>query len=87
MTFSQSDRDLLLAVKGVGPKVVERLEQVGIAGLADLAGRNPADLCAAIAFMLGAPCWKNSPKAQAALAAAVARAREASGNLTDPAGG
>jgi hypothetical protein len=35
--FSESDRQLLLAAKGVGPTVIRRLEQLGYSNLADLA--------------------------------------------------
>ena len=36
MPFSESDRQLLLAAKGVGPTVIRRLEQLGYSNLADL---------------------------------------------------
>ena len=35
--FSSSDRKMLLAVKGVGPAVIARLEQMGYSNLRDLA--------------------------------------------------
>lgn len=73
--FSDEERAALLATKGVGPKVVERLESLGISGFGELAGRDPAAVCAAVAAALGSTCWSNSPQARAAVAAAVAVAR------------
>lgn len=75
-----AERAALLRVRGVGPTVVARLEGIGVAGLADLARRDPAALAAEIARATGGgTCWRNSPLARAALAGAVeAAAREVS---------
>lgn len=78
MPFSPADREILLAVKGVGPKVVQRLEEYGIADLATLAGQDAGVLCAEISRALGSTCWRNSPLARAALAGAIAAAKQAS---------
>ncbi|PPD45031.1 MAG: Pathogenicity locus [Methylocystis sp.] len=75
--FSQNERALLLAVKGVGPGVVKRLEEIGVASLDDLARRDAGEICAQVAAHLGTTCWKNSPKARAAVGAAIAAARAA----------
>lgn len=79
MPFSSEERTVLLKAKGVGPTVIARLEAQGVESLADLAQRDPGALCAAISGMLGAPCWRNSPQAQAAMRNAVAAARTAVG--------
>ena len=73
--FSVPEREQLLAVKGVGPTVVARLEEIGIASLAALAGREADDICTEVSLHLGASCWRNSPQSRAAVAAAVACAR------------
>ena len=75
MRFSDEERAALLEVKGVGPKVIERIEQFGVSGFSDLAGRDPGAMCAAVAAALGSTRWSNSPQARAAMAAAVAAAR------------
>ena len=75
MAFSDRERALLLAVKGVGPTVVRRLEEMGVEDLADLATREAAELCAVASAMLGSTCWRNSPQARGAIAAAIAAAR------------
>ncbi|AWK87859.1 helix-hairpin-helix domain-containing protein [Azospirillum thermophilum] len=77
MPFSSEDRARLLLVRGVGPKVVERLEQLGICSLAELARCDAATLCAAAADLVGSSCWKNSPQARSAITAAIAAARDA----------
>lgn len=77
MPFPADERATLLAVKGVGPTVVDRLEQIGIDSLTVLAASKPEDIVAQVAAMLGASCWKNSPQARRAIADAVTAARHA----------
>lgn len=74
-SFSDKERADLLAIKGVGPTVVTRLEDLGIASFSDLADRSAAEICEAVAAMLGASCWKNSPQSQRAIEAAIACAK------------
>ncbi len=78
--FPPHDRAALLAVKGVGPTVVARLEQLGFASLAQLAEADAADVVAGAAAMLGSSCWRNSPQARAAIEGAIAVARMRSGS-------
>ena len=75
MPFSPTERRTLLAVKGVGPTVIARLEQMGIESLAQLAGADAADILARGAQLTGSSCWQNSPQAQAAVQGAIAAAR------------
>ena len=75
MRFSEQERAVLLAVKGVGPKVVERLEEQGLGAFERLAQADPAVVCAGAAVRVGSTCWKNSPQARKAVEAAVAAAR------------
>ena len=75
MRFSDQERAVLLAVKGVGPKVVERLEEQGLGAFERLAQADPAVVCAGAAVSLGSTFWKNSPQARKAIEAAVAAAR------------
>lgn len=71
MSFSAEERQALLAVKGVGPTVVARLEQMGYATLAQLSTANMLDIVSNGAAMTGSSCWKNSPQAKAAIQAAI----------------
>jgi predicted RecB family nuclease len=77
--FSADEKKRLLGVKGVGPTVVMRLEQMGITTLADLATRESHVICAEAAGLTGGTCWKNSPQARKAIDAAIAEARAATG--------
>lgn len=67
MPFSPDELQALLNVKGVGPTVVQRLEQIGINSLHDLAKASVVDIVTAVAGQLGSNCWKNSPQARAAI--------------------
>ena len=73
--FPVDERDALLALKGVGPTVVQRLEQMGIASLRQLAAAEPSEVVASAAGLTGSSCWKNSPQARAAIQSAVDFAR------------
>ena len=73
--FPPEEREALLAVRGVGPTVVQRLEQMGIASLRQLAVAEPSEIVASAAGLAASTCWKNSPQARAAIQAAVDLAR------------
>jgi predicted flap endonuclease-1-like 5' DNA nuclease len=75
MAFSPEDRAALLAVKGVGPVVVKRLEQLGIDSLAALSQSDAGEIVTSAAGLVGSTCWKNSPQARAAIQAAIDLAR------------
>lgn len=75
MGFSADDRATLLAVKGVGPTVVELLEQIGFDSLDTLADACVEGIVRQVAAMLGTTCWKNSPQARTTIAGAIAAAR------------
>ena len=77
MGFPADERALLLAVKGVGPTVIDRLEQIGFDSLETLAKADVVGTIKQIAAMLGATCWKNSPQARAAIAGAIVAAETA----------
>ena len=76
MAFPPEARSQLLAVKGVGPTVLQSLEQLGYNNLAQLAAADARDIVEGAASLVGSSCWKNSPQARAAIQAASARARE-----------
>jgi len=75
MPFSPEERFLLLALKGVGPTVIARLEQMGINSLAELGQSDVNDILAQASAAVGSTCWKNSPQARAAINAAIDLAR------------
>ena len=75
MGFNEQERQALLAVKGVGPTVIKRFEEIGISSLAQLAEHEVEDIANLVASMLRTTCWKNSPQARNAIAAAIELAR------------
>ena len=84
MPFTEAQTASLLAVKGVGKTVLQRLQQMGLDDVAKLAAANPAEILQQGAAITGSSCWKNSPQAQAAITATVSWAKaqqDAAGNL------
>lgn len=75
MPFPPGERKALLALKGIGPTVIARLEQMGHESLASLAKANALDILSKGAQMTGSSCWKNSPQARAAIETAIAFAQ------------
>ena len=75
MPFAQHERAALLAVSGVGPTVVTRLEQLGFDSLARLAEADAVEVVVGAAALVGSSCWRNSPQARAAIEGAIAMAR------------
>ncbi|MFB2775427.1 helix-hairpin-helix domain-containing protein [Shewanella xiamenensis] len=75
MGFTDQEKQALLAVKGVGTTVIKRFEEIGISSLAQLAEHEVEDIANLVASMLRTTCWKNSPQARNAIAAAIELAR------------
>lgn len=73
--FPADEREALLALKGVGPTVMQRLEQMGIASLRQLAAAEASGIVASAAGLTHSSCWKNSPQARAAIQVAIDLAR------------
>ncbi|QXX83262.1 MULTISPECIES: helix-hairpin-helix domain-containing protein [Providencia] len=82
MAFSESEKQVLLAVKGVGPMVISRLEQMGFSSLAQLSEASYDEILISGAALTGSSCWKNSPQAKKAVEGAISAAKQAleSGN-------
>jgi len=76
MAFSEAEKTALLEVKGVGPTVVKRFEEIGIGSFAELANFEPQEIAERVAAMLRTTCWKNSPQALSAVKSAIERARQ-----------
>ncbi|AIB36749.1 helix-hairpin-helix domain-containing protein [Pseudomonas fluorescens] len=76
MPFSLEERTALLALKGVGPTVVTRLEQMGIDSMDVLGKADVSDILAQASAASGSTCWKNSPQARAAITSAVELAKK-----------
>lgn len=76
MPFSEPEKNALLDLKGVGPTVIQRFEQIGIQSFAELKNYKSSEIAEMVASMLNTTCWKNSPQAKAAIDAAIQRAAE-----------
>ena len=76
MGFSTEEKQALLAVKGVGPTVVRRFEEIGISSFQELERYQADDIAEMVASMLNTTCWKNSPQAKRAISAAIERAKQ-----------
>lgn len=76
MPLSPAQTQSLLAVKGIGPTVLQRLQQMGLDDVAALAQADAADVLAQGAALTGSSCWKNSPQARAAVQAAIDWAKQ-----------
>lgn len=62
MAFSEFEKAALLEVKGVGPTVVERIEETGIDSFGKLSAHSAGDIAEMVTSMLRTICWKSSPK-------------------------
>jgi nucleotidyltransferase/DNA polymerase involved in DNA repair len=71
MSFNPTETAALLELKGVGPTVLKRLNEIGLTSLAQLRGQDPLALTQQISDMMGSTCWHNSPQARSAITAIV----------------
>ncbi|MCW2255528.1 hypothetical protein M2263_001619 [Providencia alcalifaciens] len=77
MGFSELDKQCLLAVQGVGPTVISRLEQMGFSTLIQLSNASYEEILVSGAALTGSSYWKNSPQAKKAVEGAIAAAKQA----------
>ena len=76
MPFTDEEAQSLLAVKGIGKTILQRVQQRGLDDVATLAAADLDDVLEQGAKLTGSTCWKNSPQARAAMQAAVAWAQQ-----------
>ena len=67
MHFIAKERKALLGVKGVGPVVIKRFEEIAIHSLEALSQYEADDIAEMVAGMLETTCWKNSPESKKAI--------------------
>jgi hypothetical protein len=63
MGFSTYEKREMMRLKGVGPMIVMRLEQIGFCSLSQLAREDAADIMKNIEQKLGLESWHRSPRA------------------------
>lgn len=71
MGFSQEETSALLDLKGVGPTVIKRFEEIGIQSFSELKQYRAEEIAELVASMLNTSCWKNSPQAKNAINLAI----------------
>jgi predicted flap endonuclease-1-like 5' DNA nuclease len=76
MAFTDQEKAALLELKGVGPTVIKRFEEIGIDSFDELAKFDANEIAEMVASMLRTTCWKNSPQAKAAINVAIERAKQ-----------
>lgn len=76
MAFSETEKDALLTINGVGEKVIQRFEEIGIDSILTLSEANVDDVLYQIAALLNATCWKNNPQARASVNKAIQFAKD-----------
>ena len=81
MTIPESECTKMLAVRLCGPRVIDRLEAIGITRLQDLADRDPDQLVHQVNIAAGRPIW-HPPMATQAMTNLIAAARDAARDRT-----
>lgn len=76
MAFTKTEKELLLEAPYVGPKVIERLESIGIDNFKKLKKSSVEEITTLVASMLDTTCWKNSPQAKMAIKNAISVAEQ-----------
>ena len=76
MKFNEEEREILLSLKGVGPTVIKRFEEIGISSFKELKEYSVEEIADRVADMLRTTCWKNSPQARSAISNAIEVAKE-----------
>ena len=76
MPFTDEEAQSLLAVKGIGKTVLQRLRQMGLDDITKLAVADLDDILEQGEKLTGSTCWKNSPQAKAAVSAAIEWAKQ-----------
>ena len=75
MPFTAEQQTSLLAEKGIGKTVLQRLAQMGLDDVAALANADIEEVLSLGALLTGSSCWKNSPQSRVAIATAIAWAQ------------
>ena len=75
MPFSESETHSLLAQKGIGKTILQRLQQMGLDDTAKLAAAEVDDILQQGAALSGSTCWKNSPQERNRLRCSIHRRR------------
>ncbi len=75
MAFTETEKQSLLAQKGIGPTILKRLQEMGLDDVKQLSKTDPDFILQLGADITGSTCWRNSPQARKAIETAVAWAK------------
>ncbi|MDE1928273.1 MAG: hypothetical protein KGL18_14700 [Burkholderiales bacterium] len=78
MSFSKEERALLMGAPGLGPAVIDRLEQVGVDSVQRLVDMGAEAAVSAVCRQLGTLSWANRLRALQRFCSAAEQARRAS---------
>ena len=67
MPFSEDEKRSLLSQKGIGARILKRLEEMGLDDVKILAVTSPDFILQRGAEITGSTCWRNSPQARKAI--------------------
>ena len=76
MTFTVEQHQSLLAQKGIGNTILQRLVQMGLDDVEKLAAASVDDILEQGRALKGSTCWQNSPQARAAINTAILWAQQ-----------
>jgi predicted RecB family nuclease len=57
--FNDDDRRQLLLTAGVGPRVLDRMEEIGVTSIADLRRRGVPEVVELVCRRIGTSAWAN----------------------------
>lgn len=77
MSFTDAEKQSLLAQKGIGATILKRLQEMGLDDVQQLAKTDPDFILQLGAEITGSTCWRNSPQARKAIETAVNWAKAA----------
>ncbi|KLT72521.1 recombinase RecA [Neisseria arctica] len=76
MPFTLEKQRDLLAQKGIGPTILQRLQQMGLDNIEALANADIEHVLEQGSQITGSSCWRNSPQAHKAIKTAIDWAKQ-----------
>ncbi|SUC11132.1 Uncharacterised protein [Pasteurella canis] len=71
MAFTETEKQSLLAQKGIGPTILKRLAEMGLDDVNQLANSTPDFILQLGSEITGSTCWRNSPQARKVIETAI----------------
>ncbi|MXN88130.1 recombinase RecA [Pasteurella canis] len=71
MAFTETEKQSLLAQKGIGPTILKRLAEMGLDDVNQLANSTPDFILQLGSEITCSTCWRNSPQARKVIETAI----------------